>query len=658
MLVPYSWLKDFVSVRKPAEKVAADLSLATIGVEEVRRQGREDVLNLEVTYNRGDLLSIAGVAKELAALYNLEFRGKEKRFTPPKDAAALKVRCPSELAKTYTLTKISDLSYRTAPKIVQERLEAAGMRTINLWADLTNYLMLEYGQPFHAFDAEKVGRRDPTLTIEVRRAKNKEKIKTLDGLDHELSRNDIVIADRKGPIAVAGVMGSEDTEVDEGTTEILLEAAIFDPILIRRTARKLGLRSEASGRFEHYLSPENLYISLNKVIHLYQVHGKGQVTGFVALGKEKTELQPIVLTQEKLKTVSGVSIPISQARQYLKLLGFKVMSSDQGLLCWPPHFRGDLSIPEDLVEEVLRLHGYGNLPAQPLQTTFSGVPPIGLEFWRDLVTHLFANWGFNEVKTYPFVSTKTRIHLGGEELLRLKNPISAETEYLRPSLFLSLLEVAQKNAPRFAEGKIYELEKVYPAKNGEHLSFGAAVWGAKDPFLTLKGYLETQLSKAHAEAQFKPVKSTLWHPTRSAGIQIDHKVLGIIGEIHPHLADAFNLTGTAVLEINFEEFTKLARSWGKFTPISPYPEIHEDFSFLLSEKYSLGELIGQIREASNLVREVVLMDRYQIPKGGERSITLRVMFQSSEKGLSSEDIKPIRKKIQSTIQKNKGVLRS
>ncbi len=655
MLIPYSWLKDFINLKKPAEQVAIDLSLSVIGVGEIQQSGREKVLNLDVTYNRGDLLSIVGVARELATLYNLKFKREEKQFAPPKSSGALRVKNNPKLAKTYTLTKVSNLSYKSTPKLIKSRLEAAGMQPVNFWADLTNYVMLEYGQPFHAFDAEKVARRDPSLSIEVRQAKKGEKIKTLDGLNHILSKNDIVIADKRGPIAVAGVMGGKDTEVDEGTTEILLEAAIFNPTSIRKTARRLGLRSEASGRFEHYLSPENLLISLNKLTHLYQLHGKGKITGFAFTGGKKTELPSVVLTQKKLNTVSGKLIPINQARICLQSLGFKVMSSDKGLLCWPPYSRGDISIPEDLVEEVLRLYGYENLPSQPLQTILSEAPENKFELWRDRITHLLANLGFNEVKTYPFVSTKSLVHLDKGKLLKLKNPISVETEYLRPNLLLSLLETAQQNAPRRREGKIFELEKTYP-KGGEVFSLGVLVWGAKNPFSKLKGILEAISQRAYLEVEFASTKNEFFHPTRSAEIKIRKKSLGIMGLAHPYLADAYGLPDVAILELNFEKFAKLANSWGKFTPISSYPETYEDFSFVLPEKYSLGKLINRIKSASNLVKEVELVDRYV--KKGIRSLTLRVTFQSEEKGLSAKDVKPVRKKIQSTIHRSGGTIRS
>lgn len=668
MLIPYSWLKDFLPLHKSAEEVAEDLAASVIGVKEVKeentargepRHGRgEKVLDLDVTYNRGDLLSVLGVARELAAIYDLELKEKESEFHPPPSLTPLHVKTPQELARYYTLTKISNLSYQSTPKLIRKRLEAAGMRSVNLWADLANYIMLEYGQPFHAFDAEKIAHRDPTVSIEVRRAKRGEVIKTLDGLDHPLAQEDSIIADRRGPIAIAGIMGSEDTEVDEGTKELLLEAAIFDPLSIRRTARRLGLRSESSNRFEHFLSVKNLNISLNKLVHQYLLYGKGQVTGFSAVGEEKGEITPVVLTLEKLSAIAGELIPLPQARTYLEKLGFKVMASEKGLLSWPPYFRGDIKIAEDLAEEVLRLRGYKNLLAHPLQTTLTGGGENRLEEWRDQLTHLTADLGFSEVKTYPFVSTSVLAHLDRDKLLRLQNPISVEAEYLRPNLLFSLLEVAQRNVPKEERGRIFELEKVYPGPKGEKdeiLHFGALLWG-EDTFLKLKGILEAIAKKTHLQFEFAHLKSGALHPIKALEAKVGKEKLGFLGEVHPHLSKAFGLPEAAAFELDFEKLAERASPWGTFTPLSPYPEVYEEFSFLFPESRELGKLIQQIRNAAAIVWEVELVDRYQ-NKEGERSVTLSVTFQSDERGLSGEDVRPVRQKIQSLIHKNGGTLR-
>ncbi|KKW10671.1 MAG: Phenylalanine-tRNA ligase beta subunit [Candidatus Gottesmanbacteria bacterium GW2011_GWB1_49_7] len=656
MLIPYSWLKEFVNLRKSAEQVASNLSLVSVGVEGVQKTGSDKVLDLDITYNRGDLLSVIGVARELAAIYELPLKGPVEKFQPVEHLSPLSVKNNVSLSKLYTLTKISELRYKTTSKQIKSRLEAAGMRSVNLWADLTNYVMLEWGQPFHAFDAEKVGRRDPSLSIEIRSAKRGEKIKTLDGLDRDLIEGDIVIADKAGAIAIAGVMGGEETEVDEGTTEILLEAAIFDPISIRRTARRLGLRSEASNRFEHFLSPDNLYTSLNKILQLYQVYGKGEITGFASVGERTTEPYSVGLTHDKLTRVAGEALPLSKARLYLERLGFKVMSSEKGLLCWPPHFRGDIRIPEDVAEEVLRLHGYENILSKPIQTTLEEVRESKQEDWRDRVTSGLVGNGFSEVKTFPFVSTTVLTHLKAKDLLRLKNPISVEAEYLRPNLLLSLLEVVKRNNPRYSRGRVFELEKIYP-KRGENLALGALIWGEKEPFLELKGVLEELGRQAHLKLEFFPVKEEFLHPVKAVEVRVGRERIGVLGEVHPHLTTAFDLPEAAVFEIDFEKFADLAQKWGKFTPISAYPEILEDYSFTLPQTRSLADLIDKIRSSSSLIRELEIKDRFET-KEENRSITLKVAFQSEEKGLSSEDISPLRKKIHKLIISSGGQLRS
>ena len=655
MKVPYSWLRDFINLRTSAEEVASDLSLSVIGVDSVETVGKEKVLNLDVTYNRGDLLSIAGLARELSAMYNLKYKVAEEVFKSEEGLKILNIKADSRLSKTYTLTKIENLRYKSTPAQIKSRLELAGMRSVNLWADLTNYAMLEWGQPLHAFDAEKVTRRDPTLSIEVRLAKNGEKIKTLDGSERTLTSQDMVIADRRGAIAVAGAMGGEETEVDEGTKEILLEAAIFDPLRIRNTARKLGLRSEASHRFEHYLSPENLIISLNKVLQMFEVYGKGKVTAYHLVGEDSIKSDPVVLRQEILDRAAGVKIPVSTVKDALKLLNFKILSSERGLLCWPPHYRGDIRITEDVVEEVLRMYGYQNIPAQPLKTSLAEAPENPLEDWRDRVTHNLSGLGFNEVRTYSFLSSKALLHSSPKELIKVKNPISAETEYLRPNLILNLTEAAQLNVNRFSSGKIFELEKVYP-REGEYLSLGALLWGFKQPFLVLKGVLEELLEDAGINFELRPVKLSYLHPTQAAQIWVGKHNLGVIGALHPHLSNSYDLQDAAVFELDFDILSKLAQRFPAFSSLSGYPEIWEDFSFTLEEKHPLGKLIADISALSNLIAEVKIKDRYL--KEEMRSVTLQVTFQSLERGLGDEDVKPLREKINGLIKKNHGIPRN
>ena len=652
MLVPYSWLKDFIDIRVPAGQVGERLSCATIGVEEVRCEEKDCVLDLEVTYNRGDLLSIIGVAREVAALYQLEFRGEEKPFDPPSDSGRLTVRAAQGLSRYYTLTQINSLRYRGTPKEIARRLELAGLRSVNLFADITNYVMIEYGQPLHAFDAERVRARDKTTAVEVRNAKEGEEITTIDGATHNLKTSDIIIADRKGPIAIAGVMGGKETEVGPKTKEILLEAAVFDPIAVRRTARRLGLRSESSNRFEHHLSINNLLKALNKAVKLYQLYGKGRVAAFGCAPQEGIGAhrpiwrEPVNLNKERLNALLGMEVPLPKARKLLERLGFKVMSADKGVLAWPPYWRGDIQIEEDLVEEIARMFGYENLPATPLTSVASGTPPNELEYFRYQASQLLAGAGFAEIKSYPFLSTKALAHRGTGKLLKVRNPISAETEYLKDSNILSLIEVAGANASRYSSGRLFELEKIYPKE--EYLSLSAIVWGVPEAYRTAKGALEETLIKAGVDVVFSPTKHDLFHPGRVAKMTTGKEALGVVGEVHPYINKSYDLKNVAVFELNFEKLVKHAQRWRAFTPISKYPEAYEDFSFYLPPERALGTLVSNIRRSSPLVKEAAVTDIFE--REGKRSVTLQITFQSDTSGLSSKDLKPVREKITNLIK--------
>jgi phenylalanyl-tRNA synthetase beta chain len=651
MLVPYSWIKEFVNIKISPERVGERLSCTAIGVESVKKEGKERVLDLEVTFNRGDLLSIIGVAREIAALFNLRLQGEEKVIEIPKGIAKLPIKGCGSLCSLYTLTQVSGLSYQETPKKIKRCLELSGMRAVNLFADITNYVMLEYGQPLHAFDLNKIKTRSGTTAIEVRNAKRGEEITLIDGSTHILKTSDIVIADRRGPIAIAGVMGGKDTEVDPNTKEILLEAAIFNPTAIRRTARRLGLQSEASNRFEHYLSTQNTLQALNKAVKLYRLHGKGNLTAFGQYGEPKKDPEPVNLSREKMDALLGAKINISEARQYLRRLGFKLMSSDKGLLVWPPHFRGDIQIEEDLIEEVARIYGYERLPVISPSGSVTNIPPNILEELRRRLPNFLAGMGFSEVKSYPFLSTEALSHRGTEGVLKVRNPISAEAEYLKDSNLISLLEAARRNAPRQKEGKLLELEKIYP-QTGEYFSLSAVVWGAKEPYRELKGILEALLDKTHTKYRFIPIQDALLHPGKAASIAIQNTKIGFIGEPHPHLTKSYNLTNAAIFEINLEELAKHTERWGTFTPVSKYPEVYEDFSFYLPPEKSLGSLVEMLRTADKVIREVKLSDLFE--KDRKRSVTLRVVFQSESEDLSSKDIKPVRGKITKLIKKSGG----
>ncbi|HLD11916.1 MAG TPA: phenylalanine--tRNA ligase subunit beta, partial [Patescibacteria group bacterium] len=405
MKIPLSWLQTYVKPSLSLPHLADALSLTSIGTT----LDGKDVLDLEVTFNRGDLLSVLGAAREVATICKAPLTYApvpEKSFAWKKQTvSSLSVEIhDKKLCPFYALAKIEGVKLGFSPKEIQDNLKKAGMRPINNLVDITNYIMLSYGQPLHAFDATKVTHEK----IQVRRASSDEKIKTLDGKERKLQKDMLLICDPKRPVAVAGVMGGEDSEVSGKTTTILLEAAIFDPISIRSTARSLGLRSEASSRFEHGLTEENLKQALHEAITLYETLTGGKLTAYKEVGTKTAKRYKVLVPESKVIQLLGETVPINESIDLLKRLGCEVKTtkSKKGytLTVIPPYWRSDLVSSADIVEEIARMRGYekirGELPV-------GNVPPQRTnplsELTKDIKLAL-VGCGYDEMNSPSFVS--------------------------------------------------------------------------------------------------------------------------------------------------------------------------------------------------------------------------------------------------------------
>ncbi len=564
MKVSIQWLKELVEV-KDIEEVTRLLPLRTIAVKEATG----DYIELDMKgYNRADLLSMRGVAREVAAITDSELKFEEKQGFIFSDKEipeiALKVE-DVNLCPFYSLNRIENLSVKPSNPEWVKKLADCGIRSINNVADLTNLIMLEFGQPMHAFDADKV-----QGTISVRLARIGEKLLTLDGKLRELNLRDLVIADDNGPIGLAGVMGGKDTEVTDTTKTILLEAAIFDPITIRKTAQRLHLPSEASKRFQHGLTKSGLFQALDEAIRTYTEHG-GKMAGFQTVGEKNDPTKTITLTKEKINSLIGVDIPKEEVEEYLRKLGFALASQGDSLHEWEvsvPYWRLDIEIEVDLVEEIARMYGYEKIPSKKLE----GEVPEKIDqkltdFIYDLKKAL-SNEGLTEVQTYSFFSTKVLNNIGWapdflSKLVRVSNPMSAETEYLRFVLWQNLLEVISKNMRAgFKDIAIFEIGKMYAPgpKEGYDLSI-ALMNGSDNPIEELnvilnkvKDLLRMQVSNKLRDSSATPQNDNFFHPNRFATIRSKEKVIGSLAEVHPRIVNKFGIDKrVAILEINIED---------------------------------------------------------------------------------------------------------
>src|SRR3989344_714530 len=568
MKVSINWLKELVDI-KDIKEVIRLLPLRTIALREVT----DNYFELDMKgYNRADLLSLRGVAREIAAITNSKIKYDADLPAPdyhlPEAVEIAQVEdykfCP-----TYCLAKVEELKVSPSKPEVIKKLNDCGIRSINNLADVTNLMMLEFGQPMHAFDGDKVKGQ-----ISVRSAKKGEKLLTLDGKIRELNVEDLVIADESGPIGLAGVMGGKETEVTDSTKTILLEAAIFDPITTRKTAQRHHLPSEASKRFQHGLSKLNLLQALTQALWIYEEMGGKVITLSLEDVKDFSDQEKVImLTLEKVNSLMGIDISAKDVEKYLTILGFHLRGV--GSNSWEvevPSWRLDIDIEVDLIEEIARMYGYEKIPAKELE---SEVPEKIDQSLPDFLYNLkksLADIGLTEVQTYSFFSTQTLQSLGfnesnREKALKVVNPISSETEYLRTFIWPNLIEVVAKNIRAgfkqslpSGEGKniaIFELGKIYQPGPKESYRLAIALMNDTDnpieELLVILNEVRDLLRMQVTPGSMMKELETLFHPKRYANIEANQKVIGGLAEVHPRFLNQFGIDKrVAILEISIE----------------------------------------------------------------------------------------------------------
>lgn len=567
MKVSKDWIQELVNLKTSVDEVVNLLPLRTIGTKEVS----DEFIELDMKgYNRADLLSLRGVAYEIAAITNSEVNfteAKEEDFAWfGKTLPNLKVKVEDDKScPVYCLAKIEGLKVGpSAPEIVK-KLNDSGIKSINNIVDITNLIMLEFGQPLHAFDAEAVSDQE----IIVRKAKSGEKLRTLDDKERELEPNDILITDPKKIIGLAGVMGGKNSEVSEETTSILLEAAIFDPRSLRKTATRLNLPSEASKRFIHGLTRKRLLQALSQALNYY-LGMEGKLTALTIEGDTEDLSLKIPLTAEKTNSLIGIEITESQIEKYLRKLNFELESEVPGKwVVTPAYYRLDVSLEEDLIEEVARMYGYENIPAKSLP---NNLPEKTDSKIFDLIGGLkneLVKQGLTELQTYSYYSAKVLTSLGFDKtnqniLVKITNPMSAETEFMRMNIWPILVEKTAENLKSFDRLGIFEIGKVYtPQKDNlpkENYRLAAIVVdGGESPILSLYQILKKTFDKLNLDVEFGKYNGELkieesFHPKRFWIMKYKNNRIGGLSEIHPRLAHKFGIEGKrlAVVEIDLE----------------------------------------------------------------------------------------------------------
>ena len=622
---------------------------------------KDTVFEINVTPNRSDCLSVLGVAREIASLTGARFKPLEP--SPPSGSFSLKGELKVELKEAglcprYTARVVKGVRIGPSPFWVQERLKHAGIRSINNIVDATNYAMLETGQPLHAFDSAKIAQG----TIRIERAQGDEPFQTLDEIERKLNHEDLVIADPEKRLAIAGVMGGLHSGVTEATHTLVLESAYFDPASVRRTSKKLGLSTESSYRFERGVDPNGVRAASDRLAQLIVEWAGGELSKEVIdEGQKSFEGKKVTLRRARLHTLLGVDFKGDEVESALSRLQFiPKRKNDEAWDCVIPTARGDITREVDLVEEVARVLGYGNIPALP--------PPLSLQEAKEhdrnpsetKIRHLLAGRGFSEAIHYSFCSEKeiTRAGLSTQELIRLSNPLSEEMEVMRPSLIPSLLVSVQSNLARQNQNlRLYEIRSVYRKEGGkvkeplflafalEGLRFSRHWAQPKDSvdFFDGKGLIEAIWRLCGLpDFELAAGASPFLHPGLSARLFMGGETVGDFGALHPAVADRFEIESPVVAgELNLSKLFSLSLATPRFESLPRFPSVERDLTLIAAEDLPGEAVILKIRGLNfPWIREVKLFDVYRGPQigQGKKALTYAIRYQDYEKTLTDLEV--------------------
>lgn len=634
-----------------------------LGMDVKEILGLDEVLvEFELTNNRPDCLSIIGLAREVAATLKqplvMPFMDIKNEVEHIQDYATIEVKAP-HLCHRYMGRIVKDIKIAPSPKWMQDKLLKMGVRPINNIVDVTNYVMLETGQPLHAFDCNKLGDNK----IIVRTARDGEKMITLDDVERELDSSTLVIADANKPIAIAGVMGGENTEVDENTKTILLESANFDAISVRKTAKKLGLRTEASNRYEKGLDPNLVELAMNRALQLLEDIHAGVVVG----GSEDIYPNPVLphhidVDPQWINKFIGIDSSSEEMAEYLERLDMEV-EIDEVLKIQVPTFRQDIVLPVDVAEEVARLYGYDKIPP----TSMSGIAVEGkrtpLQKLEDKTKDLLIGLGGYEIVTYSFGTPKNLDQLKIAEddekrqALMLINPLGEENSMMRTTLMGNMLQVVAHNIHRNVDkATFFELASTYHPRELPIVNLPLEVqklcigmYGEVD-FFDLKGRVENLLDMCGIVGyEFKGVKIPTFHPGRAAEVIFKGEVLGVLGEIHPRVAENFDINERIYIgEFNFDALYKNSNLKRHFKDLPKYPSVTRDIALLVEEDIPAREIEKIIEKYGNsLMESYELFDVYQgkqIPEK-HKSLAYSIIYRRQDRTLTDEEVNKVHNRI-------------
>ena len=692
MIFSYNWLQSFFEKPLPKpEKLAELLTMRSFEVERVEKSSQDYILDIDILPNRGpDCFSHKGIAREIAVLTGMKIKDqkikiKEKNKLKTKNFVAIEIKDRNNCLR-YTLRVIDNIKVTSSPKWVQDRLTACGLKPINNIVDITNYIMIETGQPLHALDFDKldspIQNNSKIKKIIVRKAKKGERIITLDNKKIDLDNEILIVADSKEPLAIAGIKGGRKAEIDKNTKTIVLESANFDSKIIRATSKKIGIKTDASWRFEHKIDLNLCESAINQVADLIQKTAGGDIASGLVDFYPKPSMSKIVkLNLDYVKQLLGIEIPKKEIINILEKLGFRIKShslkftkkknknlKSEILNIEIPTLRIDISIPEDLIEEIGRIYGYEEIPA--VFPVVSLIPPKKnfQIFWKNMAKDALKEIGFTETYNYSFINKKEvqTFKYNINQVVEIENPISNEFEYLRPSLIPGLLKNVKENLKHHKEIYIFELGKIFLGDNTEKrmLSGLIARKQGKDGFAELKGTIDSLLSKLgiagvwYDEFQQTPEQSKLriWNSVKCAEIKVNGKEIGFLGEISANVSKDLDIKGKIILfDLDFDKIIDLCSEESEYEVIARHPLAVRDIALLLPKNTKVMEVLNKIESVSSpLVKDVDLFDIYEgqeLPEG-KKNFAFHIIYQAKDRTLTSDEIDKIQEKIIQVLEQD------
>lgn len=640
----------------------------------------DQVMEFDLTPNRADALSMIGTAYEVAALYNT------KMTKPDTTSNELELSANNELTVTienedkvpyYSARVVHDVTIEPSPIWMQARLIKAGIRPINNVVDISNYVLLEYGQPLHMFDQDAIGSQQ----IVVRQANEGEKMTTLDGTERELLTSDIVITNGQTPIALAGVMGGDFSEVKEQTSNIVIEGAIFDPVSIRHTSRRLNLRSESSSRFEKGIATEFVDEAVDRACYLLQTYANGKVLkDRVSSGELGAFITPIDITADKINRTIGFDLSQNDIVTIFNQLGFDTEINDDVITVQVPSRRKDITIKEDLIEEVARIYGYDDIPSTlPVFEKVTSGQLTDRQYKTRMVKEVLEGAGLDQAITYSLVSKEdaTAFSMQQRQTIDLLMPMSEAHASLRQSLLPHLIEAASYNVARKNKDvKLFEIGNVFFA-NGEgelpdqveYLSgiltgdYVVNQWQGKKEtvdFYLAKGVVDRVSEKLNLEFSYRRADIDGLHPGHTAEILLENKIVGFIGELHPTLAADNDLKRTYVFELNFDALMSVSVGYINYQPIPRFPGMSRDIALEVDQNIPAADLLSTIHaHGGNILKDTLVFDVYQGEhlEKGKKSIAIRLNYLDTEETLTDERVSKVQAEIEAALIEQGAVIR-